>query len=200
MEKELKEEKKKTNPFLWFLFAIVIPLLIALVIAAIAFSMAGVNVMDWIKEKGSGVPVVSSLITEPEKESGEEALEQTAEQLTAKDEEIEQLNQQVQDMKAIIDRLEEEAIILENRNKQNEATAEMDKEEEETANSTIQTIASSFKDMDGEQAALIIQDLDNQTAISILKEVSNKVRGAILAEMEPAKAADLTKRFIDAGN
>ncbi|MGP4065423.1 MotE family protein [Oceanobacillus sp. M65] len=199
MEKDLKTEKKKMNPFLWFLFAIVIPLLIAVVIAVIAFSMAGVNVMDWVKEKGSNIPVVSSLIESPEGESVEQTSDQTSEQLAAKNEQIEQLNQQVQDMETTIDRLEEEAVILENRNKQNEATAEVEADSE-SENSSITTIASSFKDMDSEQAALIMQDLDNQTAVSILEEVSNKVRGAILAEMEPAKAADLTKIFIDAGN
>lgn len=199
MEKDLKTEKKKMNPFLWFLFAIVIPLLIAVVIAVIAFSMAGVNVMDWVKEKGSNIPVVSSLIESPEGESVEQTPDQTSEKLAAKNEQIEQLNQQVQDMETTIDRLEEEAVILENRNKQNEATAEVEADNE-SENSSISTIASSFKDMDSEQAALIMQDLDNQTAVSILEDVSNKVRGAILAEMEPAKAADLTKIFIDAGN
>ncbi|NAP00680.1 hypothetical protein FRY77_32395 [Halomonas sp. MG34] len=199
METDLKTEKKKMNPFLWFLFAIVIPLLIAVVIAVIAFSMAGVNVMDWVKEKGSNIPVVSSLIESPEGESVEQTPDQTSEQLAAKNEQIEQLNQQVQDMETTIDRLEEEAVILENRNKQNEATAEVEADSE-SENSSITTIASSFKDMDSEQAALIMQDLDNQTAVSILEEVSNKVRGAILAEMEPVKAADLTKIFIDAGN
>ncbi|CDO02232.1 hypothetical protein BN988_00689 [Oceanobacillus picturae] len=199
MEKDLKIEKKKMNPFLWFLFAIVIPLLIAVVIAVIAFSMAGVNVMEWVKEKGSNIPVVSSLIESPEGESVEQTPDHASEQLAAKNEQIEQLNQQVQDMETTIDRLEEEAVILENRNKQNEATAEVEADSE-SENSSISTIASSFKDMDSEQAALIMQDLDNQTAVSILEEVSNKVRGAILAEMEPAKAAELTKIFIDAGN
>ncbi|WP_404459250.1 magnesium transporter MgtE N-terminal domain-containing protein [Oceanobacillus kapialis] len=198
MEKDYTTEKKKMNPFLWFLFAIIFPLLIATVIAVIGFSIAGINVLDWAKEKGSNIPVVSSMIETPEEESTGQAQEKAAEQLAAKNEEIEQLNQQVQDLESTIESLEEETIRLENRNRQNQENAEMETEEE--APDTIQTIASSFKDMDSEQAALIIQDLDNQTAISILKEVSNKVRGAILEEMEPAEAATLTQLFIDANN
>lgn len=199
MEKDQKTEKKKMNPILWFLFAIVIPLLIAIVIAVIGFNMAGINVMNWVKEKGSTIPVVSTLIEAPEEESLKREQEQAAEQLAAKDEEIEQLNQQVNDMETTIDRMEEDAIKLKNRNRQNESTAELESEEE-TENNTISTIASSFKDMDSEQAALILQDLENETAVSILKEVSNKVRGAILGEMDPAEAADLTELYINAAN
>src|SRR5699024_11702267 len=57
------------NPFLWFLIAIIIPILFALILAYIIFSMAGVNVSSWVKDKASTIPVVSSMIITDEEKS-----------------------------------------------------------------------------------------------------------------------------------
>ncbi|OZU90318.1 hypothetical protein CIL03_04005 [Virgibacillus indicus] len=192
MSKDVKTEMKKMNPILWFLFAIVIPVAVALTLTVIIFAVAGVNVIDWAKEKGNNIPVISSLITTPDENKEEQQKERVQETAENKDAEIEQLQQETNDLQATIETLEQEIEKLENRNtSRNEA--EGDEAEEP---SPLKTISDSFKDMDSEQAAGILQNLDNEMAVSILKEVSNKVRGELLGEMEAEKAAELTQLFI----
>ncbi|MEC5422691.1 hypothetical protein QGM71_04175 [Virgibacillus sp. C22-A2] len=196
MVNKIKNEKKKTNPFLWFLFAIVIPGVIAITLAVIIFTLAGVDIGDWVKKKGSDIPVISSIISAPEEESVQRDDERVQNTIDNKDEEIQELNQEVSDMKATIEALELEIVKLE----RNATEIDDNQDENLQGSDKVKSISSSFKDMDNEQAALIIQNLDNDTALAILSELSNKVRGEILEAMNTEAAAELTRLFINSDN
>src|SRR5690625_2220425 len=84
-------KKNRMNPLIWFLIAIVIPVVFAIALAFIIFSMAGIDATGWIKDKASNVPVVSSLVTTEEDkdlQSKNEKLQLTIEE---KNSEVEQL-------------------------------------------------------------------------------------------------------------
>jgi len=51
--------------------------------------------------------------------------------------------------------------------------------------------------MEPEKAASIIGQMNNKDAVRILQNVPSEVRGNILAEMDPKKAAQLTKIMMD---
>ncbi|QKY69034.1 MotE family protein [Lentibacillus sp. CBA3610] len=189
-----KNEKKKMNPLLWFLFAIVIPGVIALTLAIIILTVAGVDVVGWAKEKGNDVPVLASVITTDEEKDKQRTEDQMQEMITSKDEEIAALNQQVTDLESAVDEMEREIIRLENE----EAPDEEKTENEQTPeNESLAAISSSFSDMDNEQAAQILQNMDQDLAVSILEDVPNDARGEILEEMEPDYAAALTQMFVN---
>lgn len=103
MAKVKEENKKKTNPILWTLFAIVIPLMIVSVIAVFVLSLVGVDVTGWMKEKGSNIPVVSSLVTTDEEKDLQRQLEQANETIESQAEEIEALNQEIEHLEGIIE-------------------------------------------------------------------------------------------------
>ena len=193
MAKQTKNKNEKMNPFLWFLIVIIIPILFALILAYIVFSMAGVNVTNWMKDKASTVPVVSSLITTDEEKNSEQRNEKFKTALDNKDAEIESLTQEIMDLEGTIEKLERDLLKSEKRNTDN-AENETEPEDEVI---TVKKMSGSFKDMDPEQAALIIQRLDKDIAVSILKSMSNKVRGSILEVMDPEQAAELTEEIID---
>jgi len=193
MVKQMKNEKKKMNPFLWFIFAIIIPAAIVISLLLIILNVAGVDVSGWAKDRASSVPVLSSFIPENDELTIEENTEEKQEIIEEKDADIERLQGEIRDLESTIDRLNQDILRLENRN---EPTNGQENEEEQ-ASDTISSVSGSFKDMDQEQAALILQNLDEGTAISILNDVSNKVRGEILEAMDPEIAADLTQLLID---
>lgn len=197
MVKQTKEEKKKINPIVGVLFAIVIPIILAVTLAIIIFA-AGVDVVDWAKEKGSTIPVISSFITTPQEENIQRGEEQVQAEMERKDTEIEELNQNVIDLESTIEQMEQEIVKLENNNGDSNQANELEVTEGER--DTVKTVSNSFKDMDKEQAALIMADLEEETAISILQEVSSEVRGEILEEMETEAAASLTQLLIDSDN
>lgn len=189
-----KNEKKKTNPLLWFFFAVVIPILASASIIFLILHIAGVDVTGWAKDKAGSVPVLSGFITEEGALQEGEDIKQIGARVAEKDEEIEQLKAEIRELEATIDSLNQDIVKLENRNEQHTKPAAEEMEEEtETASS----ISGSFKDMDSEQAALILQNMEDETALFILQSVSNKVRGEILEAMTPEAAANLTQLLID---
>lgn len=188
MAKVKEENKKKTNPILWILFAIVIPLMVVSVIAVFVLSLVGVDVTGWMKEKGSNIPVVSSLVTTDEEKDLQRQLEQANETIENQAEEIEALNQEIEHLEGIIEDLELDMERIENRNESEESLLE---DSDLTDEEEMKRVASSFRKMDPESAAQIIQNLDQTNAIAILSNLSGDVRGDILAEMEPRQAAEI---------
>lgn len=189
-----KTKKNKINPFLWFLIAIVIPVVFAVILAYIIFSMAGVDATKWVKDKMSAVPVVSSFVTTEEEKDLEKQNEKLKISIKEKETEIEQLIEDVGNLEGVIDQLEKEVLKLEKKNTDNNG---LDDDEEQNDDMSLRQMSQTFKDMDPEQAALIIQRLKNESAVPILNTLSNKVRGKIFEEMEPDQAAELTQLLID---
>ncbi|MBM7598593.1 flagellar motility protein MotE (MotC chaperone) [Virgibacillus halotolerans] len=195
MAEDTKKEKKKMNPILWFLFVIIVPLLIILFLTIFILSIAGFSVLDWTKEKVEDVPIISALVTTEQEPMKDQEKNQMLDKLASKDEEIEQLNQEVEDLEATIEELEHEQAKLEGNSDSAEDTS--DSLEDKQADNPLKTASGSFKDMDSEQAALIIQNMEKETATAILEAVSPKVRGKIMEAMDPEKAAELTQLIID---
>lgn len=185
------------NPILWFLFAIIIPIIIAVSLTIVVLSAAGINVMGWMKETGSNIPVVSSFIKTDEQIKSEELEAKLEATIATQKEEIEQLTQSIDNLEATIEQLERENIKLEKQNQSEEKKLEEIEEQSNVKEDTLKKLSASFKKMNKKQAALIFQDLDSETAIALLNKLSNDVRGGILEEMEPKKAAELTKLYID---
>lgn len=198
MAKKIKEKPNKTNPVLWFFFAIVIPFIVAITITVIIFTVAGVDVIGWAKNTGNNIPVVSSVITTDKEKNSQRAEEKMKDTIASKDEEISQLNREVSSLESTVDKLEQENVKLENSNSnENDSKSDTsDKAGTEAGNDSIKTISSSFKDMDSEQAALITENMEQDLAVGILKQVPNDVRGEIFEQMDPGLAAELAQLFV----
>ncbi|WP_284139952.1 MULTISPECIES: hypothetical protein [unclassified Virgibacillus] len=191
MVKQKKENKNKMNPILWFIFAIVIPVVIALILAAVIFSIAGVNVVDWAKNTGNKIPVLSSVITTDEEKVKQDKEQETKRVIEGKDAQIEDLNEEVASLEGTIEQLKQEIAKLEKKN------ANASKDEAGSEQNNIKAIARSFQDMDDVKAANIVTKMEKETAIILMNELSNEVRGKILGAMDPEIAADLTQRLMN---
>ncbi len=197
MAKDNKKQQNKTNPILWFFFAIVIPFIVAITLTVIIFTVAGVDVAGWAKSTGNSIPVVSSMITTDKEKAEQRDEKKTKDIIASKDEKIAQLNQKVSNLESTIGQLEQEIVKLENRNSNEEKSeSEAADEEAESGNESIKAISSSFNEMDSQQAALIIENMEQDLAVGILKQIPNDVRGGIFEEMEPDLAAELTQLFV----
>lgn len=187
-------QEKKPNPILWFIFAVIIPLILIISIILVVLSFTGFNALDWAKEKE--IPVVSSMIPSKEEESKAEQLQRATSKVKNQQEEIDELLMEVSSLEAIIEQLEQDIVKLENKNQSEEASLEGTEDEKQDID-TIKTMAASFKKMKSKQAALIFQDLDNDIAVEILDRLSNDVRGGILEAMDAKEAAKLTELYIN---
>ncbi|MFB4167495.1 MotE family protein [Virgibacillus sp. JSM 102003] len=197
MAKDNIKQQNKTNPFLWFFFAIVIPLIVAVTLAVIIFTVAGVDVVGWAKTTGNSIPVVSTMITTDKEKNEQREDQKTKDIIASKDEKIEQLNQKVSNLESTIGQLEQEIVKLENSNSNEKSSeSETSDDEAESGNKSIKAISSSFNEMDSEQAALIIENMEQDLAVGILKQIPNDVRGGIFENMDPDLAAELTQLFV----
>lgn len=199
MAKDNKKQQNKTNPILWFFFAIVIPFIVAITLTVIIFTVAGVDVVGWAKSTGNSIPVVSSMITTDKDKNEQREEQKTKDIIASKDEKISQLNQKVSNLESTVGQLEQEIVKLENSNsdeKKSESETSDAEAESESGNDSIKAISSSFNEMDSEQAALIIENMEQDLAVGILKQIPNDIRGGIFEKMEPDLAAELTQLFV----
>lgn len=193
MKKE-KNNKKKSNPIVWFLFAVIIPLVVIIGLIVVILSFTNFSTMDWVKEKGKDIPVISSFIPSEEEKNDKQAMERAEETIAKQKDEITDLHEQITNLESIIDELEQDIIKLENKYESEDSLLEEGTEVEER--DTIKTMSASFRKMKSKQAALIFQDLEVDIALEILEQLPNDTRGGILEAMEPKKAAQLTEMFI----
>src|SRR5690625_64510 len=115
MPKQLSNKRsEKSNPILWFLFAIVIPLIVAIVLAVIILSVAGINVTDWAKNAGSNLPVISNFVKTDEQKDLEAEIEKKDQTIETYIDEIEMLQDEITFLQAENDELNQEIVKLEN--------------------------------------------------------------------------------------
>ncbi|WP_249869783.1 MotE family protein [Oceanobacillus saliphilus] len=199
MKENTKDQSKKMNPILWFLFAIVIPLIIVVILAVIIMGVAGFNVMDWAKDKGNTIPIISDMVTTDDEKAAERDEQQVKAALDSKDNEIIELNRNISDLEATIQLLEQEILKLEN-SQQTAEDVEDTSTEENSEDERIDIVIRSYEEMKSKQAALILQNMENDTAVLILQGVSNEVRGDILEAMAPENAAEFTQLLLTEEN
>lgn len=192
-KKNNPENEKKTNPVLLFLFAVVFPILIVAVLLVVILNFAGIDVFGWVKDKTNDVPILSSVVTTEE----EVTVQRLQEQLEEKEEQIEELEQLTEDQEATIEELERELLYYENSFESLEETDEQDGNRQVSGPRAQGATASSFANMESEQAAVILEEMARDDALVILQQVSSKVSGSILEAMNPEVAAELSRMLLE---
>lgn len=191
-KEKLGKEKKKLNPFLQILFAVILPLLVATILAIAVLMFLGVDVTGWTEEKLAKTPIISSFVKTADEKELTEKLEQAQETIKSQDELIEDLEAQIELLEAEIDDLEIDLAKFENETDESELEALQLEEDLD-----IKKLANSFRKMDKEQAAKIVANLNTHNAVLLLSNVSGDVRGEILEEMDPQTAATIMENMME---
>ncbi|KGX88446.1 MotE family protein [Pontibacillus litoralis] len=193
MKKEINKEPKKTNKFQWFVFGIVIPFIFAVTVFLIVMTIAGVNVFDKAQQLSSEIPVVSSFLSKDEE--GEGKTKNAEDKATIQDQDAE-----IRDLQGMISMKDQEIKDLQIEVQQLEQQLKNQKDLSESKEEKVKEVSSSFKEMDADEAAIILEELEQNTALTILEQMSGKERGDILAEMNPQTAASMTNSLIGGGS
>lgn len=195
MTKTDQVKKKKMNPILFTLFAIIMPLIFVIVIVSVIMGLAGFNVIDWAKEKGSDIPIVSNILPAGEELDTQKEIERLTSILHDRDAEIEQFNTQIEDLETNLAELEREKMIQEQSTVQQD-DLEVTAEDADPADQ-IKQVAKTYEEMKSKNAAAILELMNRDEAISILEEIPNDVRGEILQNMDVEIAADITRLLME---
>ncbi|MFS0782300.1 MotE family protein [Bacillus sp. 1P06AnD] len=193
---EMQKEEKPYNKFQWFLFAIVIPVVFALVLGLIVMSVAGINVFQWTKDIGSKLPVVSSLTSN--KDDG--SITRYKEKIVNLQGEIKNNEVQIGKLESMLDTKDKEInkSDIEKQRLQQEIT-EL-KAVQEDNKKAYKDIVRTYESMAPKKAAPIIASLKDDEAVKLLSNLKPDTLGAILEKMDPAVAARLTQKLTVAEN
>lgn len=193
MAKEKAKKDKKMNLFFRLLFAVILPLLVVVMLALFVLSFIGIDVLGWTEEKLTTAPIISSFVKTEDEKALTDKLDKANETIQSQTEQITRLESEIDQFEAQIEQLELDRLRIEN---ERESAANLvDEDLEEDVD--IKKLASSFKNMDKEQAAQIVANLNVANAVLLLTNVSSDVRGEILEEMEPNVAANLVEQMME---
>jgi flagellar motility protein MotE (MotC chaperone) len=197
MENELEEKQKnKGKSFLWFLYVVFIPLLFAITVALIIFSVAGVNVMSVAKDFGQKIPIVGSLVhkehSNTSKTSDKNIIDLQG-QIKDREAEISQLQTQIENKNEDVQRAQ-----LENSRLQKE----MDDMAASQADSklALKDIIKTYETMSAKKAAPIITQMNEKDALKILSSLKADTLAAIMENMNSKDAAKYTQLLTDGAN
>src|SRR5690625_4988926 len=112
MAKDMSNKQKKTNPVLWFLFAIVLPIIIAFILTLINLTDEGADVSSRPKQTVSKIPVISSIITTEEEKGYKIEIEKAERKIS--DQQIETLTNEINNLESIIEQLKQDIVKIEN--------------------------------------------------------------------------------------
>src|SRR5690625_3376591 len=101
------QANKKRNPIVMFIFAVILPLILAAILAIFVLSFAGFDVTGWMKEKGQNVPVIGKMIKTDEEKDMMRKLNNALETIDAQKEQLEEYEKEISSMRDIIDELEQ---------------------------------------------------------------------------------------------
>src|SRR5690625_587237 len=166
MENVKSSKTKKLNPFALFIFAVILPLLVASLLAFFLLSFLGVDVVGCTEAKLTATHVVKKLVKTEDKKKLTEKLMKANNTIEHQKDKIDDVQQEVEHLQTELDKLEMEIAKLENAAKEEE----MDELSAEFT-TDIKKVAQSFRKMDKEQAAKIVTNLDMQHAVQLLSNV-----------------------------
>ncbi|MBM7540573.1 MotE family protein [Amphibacillus cookii] len=187
-----KKEKKKTNVLQW-LFLILVPLVLAIVILFIVLSMLGMDPIGKTKAFANSIPVVSNWVTTDEEAEIERKQRQYESKIESLEEEITAMESDLSSKNSEIDHLNQEIVRL---TAQIEDSIEEDGEDE-TEVENLAKLIESYDEMNPANAAVILSNSSNQVALAILQEIDDAHRADILSAMDPEQAATFTEQLLD---
>jgi flagellar motility protein MotE (MotC chaperone) len=186
-EKDKKE--KSTSRFQWVLFAGIIPLLFAVVIALVVMTVAGVNVFEKAKEAGASIPVLSSVIPTDAKEEAAKL----EERVLSLQSEIEEKDSEISSLQGKIDSQEKEKERLVAEQEQMQAQIEEMEQIQQDNKRAFKEMISTFESMSAKSAAPVLLNMENDEAVKILSNIKPDTLAKILEKMPPPDAAKYTE-------
>lgn len=193
MAEKLKNNQMKERSLGKILLAVLIPFIFLIVLAWTALTLTGVNVSKEIEKAAAHIPGLSMIASIDKTGTAEGESDRMEASLANKEAEINQLKQEVSEKEALMEEKDRQILQLEADLEQTSQPSAENEEQEDA----VKDLALSFREMDAEDAAPILQEMKQDQAVLVLKEITSKERGDILGAMESTAAADIAVRLME---
>lgn len=184
-----KQKDKKRRSWVSYLLLAVIPLVLSVTIIYIVLSLLGMEPVKHTKEFLNHIPGVEKLITTEDERNIDRIEAEYLTQIGQYQSEINRLINESSEKDAEIEALERDIIDLNNQLAEYQSQVVNENEQE----SRLETLVTTYTEMEPESAARILSETTTTIAVDILNDVPSESRSEILAFMEAQKAAELTE-------
>jgi flagellar motility protein MotE (MotC chaperone) len=191
---ELKESK--ISKFQWFL-VIFIPLIFAVTVALIVFTVAGVDVVKKAKEMSAKIPFIES--DQKDEENGKSANndEKVSMKLEKLETDIDNKEKEIEKLEGIIDTRDKAIAKAEAEKQQLQTEMNQLKDSQNNSKQAFKDIIRTYETMAPKRAAPIITEMNDEDAVEILSSMKAATLAKVLEQMTTADAARLTKKLTE---
>ncbi|MFB6801275.1 MotE family protein [Peribacillus butanolivorans] len=191
---ELKENN--ISKFQWFL-VIFIPLIFAVTVAMVVFSVAGVNVVEKAKEMSAKIPFAELIQKDEVKENSAKDTEKVSRKLAKLETEIENKEKEIEKLERVIDTRDKAVEKAEAEKQQLHSEVKQLRESQDGSKKAFKDIIRTYETMAPKKSAPIITEMSDEDAVMILASMKADTLAKVLEQMTTADAARLTKRLTE---
>ncbi|MFE4810927.1 MotE family protein [Peribacillus simplex] len=189
-------EASKISKFQWFL-VIFIPLIFAVTVALIVFTVAGVNVVEKAKEMSAKIPFIESDQKDEEKGKPAKNGEKVSMKLEKLETEIENKEKEIEKLEDIIDTRDKAIAKAEAEKQQLQTEMNQLRDSQNNSKQAFKDIIRTYETMAPKKAAPIIMEMNDEDAVAILSSMKAATLAKVLEQMTTVDAARLTKKLTE---
>ncbi|MGE7760661.1 MotE family protein [Peribacillus sp. NPDC097895] len=189
-------EESKISKFQWFL-VIFIPLIFAVAVALIVFTVAGVNIGEKAKEISAKIPFIESNEKGEEKGSPAKSDEKVSLKLEKLETEIENKEKEIDKLESIIDTRDKAIEKAELEKQQLQTDMNQLKNSQNGSKQAFKEIIRTYETMAPKKSAPILTEMNDDDAMEILSSMKASTLAKVLEQMTTADAARLTKKLTE---
>ena len=190
---------QKPNKIQWFLFVVIIPLIFAILVIAIVFSLTGGNVFEKAKDIST---TISTQVFQNSEKTNTKTTEQYEKEIVSLEADIKDKEAEIKSLESVVDsrdqtiqqaeaekqQLQKQLDELQNAQNTNQATGQS------TTNS-FNEVVKTYEAMSPKKSAPILAQMSDTDAVEILANLKADTVAKVLEQMTPADAARLTKKL-----
>ncbi|MGE7779131.1 MotE family protein [Peribacillus sp. NPDC097264] len=189
-------EESKISKFQWFL-VIFIPLIFAVTVALIVFTVAGVNVMEKAKELSGEIPFTELFEKDDEKVKPAQEIGKDSKRLARLETEIKDKEKEIKKLESIIDTRDQAVEKAEAEKQQIQTQLNQLKESQDGSKRAFKDIIRTYETMAPKKSAPIITEMNDEDAVKILASMKADTLAKVLEQMPTADAVRLTKKLTE---
>lgn len=194
-EIETVEEEEKGSKLQWFFYVILIPLLFATAMAIIIATISGVNVIS--KASGLAHQVTGMFGADGnekgQKQSGTFSETQYKSQISSLQKQVTEKDKEISKLQSELDKSQQNNLKMKQTVSDLKQQLKKAQQQQAANQKKLKEIASTYENMNPENAAAIIQKMNDQEATGILSQLSSETLANVLEKMSADKAAKYTQ-------
>ncbi|GER65625.1 hypothetical protein BpJC7_03480 [Weizmannia acidilactici] len=201
-EIEAIDEKKSGSKLQWFFYVVLIPLLFAIAVGLIVATFSGVNVISEAAGIGHKVAGIfgSGEDKQNQNQGGTYSAKQYVGQIDSLKKQMEQKDKEISKLQSELDKSQQNNLKMKQTVLDLQSQLKKAQQTQAANKKKLKEIASTYENMNPDNAAAIIEKMSDTEATQILSQLSSETLAGVLEKMSASKAAKYTQLLSQKGS